>query len=79
MWLFVFITIYLLGTLMGVVVFINAARKEGVMFLDDLLIGIATCLFSFAGIAVLWLLNKCEIIADKYNNPIIWQRKKNEK
>lgn len=76
--LFLFILIYLLGALVAAVIFIGAARKEGAMFLDDLLIGIVTCLFSFAGIILLWLLNKCEKIADKYHNPVIWQRKKND-
>lgn len=74
---FVFILIYLLGFLLAVVIFTNSARKEGAMFLDDLLIGIVTALFSFAGIVFLWLLNKCEKVADKFNNPVIWQRKKN--
>ena len=76
--LFLSIAIYLLGALIGAVIFTSAARKEGAMFLDDLLIGLVTCLFSFAGIAFLWLLRQCERIADKHNNPVIWQRNKNE-
>lgn len=76
--LYLFIAIYLLGAIIAVFIFTNAARQEGALFLDDLLIGIVTCVFSFAGIAVLWLIQKAEIIADKYNNPVIWQRNNNE-
>ena len=76
--LFLSIAIYLLGALIGAVIFTSAARREGEMRLDDLLIGIVTCVFSCAGIAVLWLINKCERIADKYNNPVIWSRHHNE-
>ena len=76
--LFLFIAIYLLGAIIAALIFTSAARREGEMRLDDLLIGIVTCVFSFAGIAVLWLINKCERIADKYNNPVVWSRNHNE-
>ena len=76
--LFLFIAIYLLGAIIAALIFTSAARREGEMRLDDLLIGIVTCVFSFAGIAVLWLIDKCERIADKYNNPVIWSRNHNE-
>ena len=43
--LFLFIAIYLLGAIIAALIFTSAARREGEMRLDDLLIGIVTCVF----------------------------------
>lgn len=73
-----FVLIYVVGLVVAAIIIIRPTMKCGMLCLNDLLIGIVTCLFSFAGIAFLWLLNKCEVIAAKHGNPIIWVRKKNE-
>ncbi len=65
--------IWALGALMGAIIFISSARKAGSLNLDDLLICVVTCAFSFFGIAFLWLFQQCETIADKFGNPVIWK------
>ena len=73
-----FICVWLLGVLLTVIVFVNSARKDGKLSLLDLLIGIVTSLFSFFGIVFLALLRLCEIVADKFDNPVIWSRNNEE-
>lgn len=77
--MFVAFLIWLLGALLAAAIFINSAHKAGSVRLDDLLIGILTCLFSFCGIVFLALLNVIETVAEHYRNPCIWTRKKEEK
>lgn len=73
-----FICIWLLGALLTVIVFANSARRDGQLSLMDLLIGIVTSLFSFFGIVFLALLRLCEIVADRFNNPVVWSRNDKE-
>ena len=75
---FLLFVIWLAGAIVAAVIVIRAALKDGEIFLDDLLLGILTCLFSFFGIAFLGLLNVCQWIACKFGNPIVWQRNQDE-
>lgn len=75
---FLFFVIWLAGAIVAAVIVISSARKAGSLHLDDFLIGTITCLSSFFGIVFLGLFHLAQIVADKFDNPVIWHRNQDE-